>query len=70
MRPGRQQELAEDGALANSGILKVTGDPVLGQRRPRGMRTGYPHAIAELAAARFEGRTAELAAMAAVLHRT
>lgn len=40
VRPGRQQELAEDGALANSGILKVTGDPVLGQRRPRGMRLG------------------------------
>ncbi|MFK0264191.1 hypothetical protein ACIQU1_23120 [Streptomyces angustmyceticus] len=72
MRPGRRQELAEDtgearavdGALANSGILKVTGDLNLGQRRPPVLRSGYLHEVAQLAAARFEGRAAELAAMA------
>ncbi|MGW5693386.1 hypothetical protein ACWEWX_21200 [Streptomyces asiaticus] len=73
MRPGRRQELAEDtgevhaedGALANSGVLKVAGDLVLGQGRPQVLRSGYLHEVAQLAAARFEGRAAELAAMAA-----
>ncbi|MEU4497742.1 hypothetical protein AB0F96_31005 [Streptomyces sp. NPDC023998] len=72
MRPGRRQELAEDtgeahavgGALANSGVLKVAGDLVLGQRRPPVLRSGYLHEVAELAAARFKGRAVELAAMA------
>ncbi|WP_159049280.1 P-loop NTPase family protein [Streptomyces canus] len=53
-----------DGALANSGVLKVAGDLILGQGRPV-LRSGYLHEVAQLAAARFEGRAAELAAMAA-----
>ncbi|MFF8781760.1 hypothetical protein ACF07W_31210 [Streptomyces sp. NPDC015140] len=53
-----------DGALANSGVLKVTGDLVLGQRRPPVLRSGYLREVAQLAAARFEGRAAELEAMA------
>ncbi len=68
-----RQELAEetgeahaaDGALANSGVLKVTGDLVLGQRRPPVLRSGYLHEVVQLAAVRFVGRAAELAAMAA-----
>ncbi|WP_405542417.1 hypothetical protein OG478_12085 [Streptomyces phaeochromogenes] len=55
---------AVDGALANSGVLKVAGDLVLGQGRPV-LRSGYLHEVAQLAAARFEGRAADLAAMAA-----
>lgn len=73
VRPGRQQKLAEDtgeahavdGALANSGVLKVAGDLVMGQRRSAAPRSGYLHEVAQLAAAQFEGRAAELAAMAA-----
>ncbi|WP_086706421.1 hypothetical protein [Streptomyces antimycoticus] len=73
MRPGRRQKLAEDtgeahavdGAVANSGVLKVAGDLVLGQRRSTALRSGYLHEVAQLAAARFEGRAAELAAMTA-----
>ncbi|MCK8438902.1 hypothetical protein G3I77_39765 [Streptomyces sp. D2-8] len=72
MRPGKRQELAEDtgeahavdGALANSGVLKIAGDLVLGQGRPV-LSSGYLHEVAQLAAVRFEGRAAELAAMAA-----
>ncbi|WP_406356541.1 hypothetical protein [Streptomyces sp. NBC_00658] len=55
---------AVDGALANSGVLKVAGDLVLGQGRPV-LRSGYLHEVAQLAAARFEGRAADLVAMAA-----
>ncbi|MFF4605207.1 hypothetical protein ACFY12_21045 [Streptomyces sp. NPDC001339] len=54
-----------DGALANSGIMKVTGDLVLGQRRPPVLRSGYLHEVNQLAAAQFEGRATELAEMAA-----
>jgi hypothetical protein len=72
VRPGKRQELAEDtgeayavdGALANSGVLKAAGDLALGQHRLLILRSGYLHEVAQLAAARFEGRAAELAAMA------
>ncbi|MFC8089266.1 hypothetical protein [Streptomyces sp. NPDC057301] len=72
MRPGRRQELAEDtgeayavdGAVANSGVLKVAGNLVVGQRRPQVLRSGYLHEVSELAAAQFKGRAVELAAMA------
>ncbi|MFH8366077.1 hypothetical protein [Streptomyces sp. NPDC018031] len=53
-----------DGAVANSGVLKVAGDLVLGQRRPPVLSSGYLHEVAQLAAVRFEGRSAELTAMA------
>ncbi|MEV7740078.1 hypothetical protein AB0O75_50100 [Streptomyces sp. NPDC088921] len=72
MRLGRRQELAEgtgeahavDGALANSGVLKVAGDLIVGQGRPKVLASGYLNEVTQLAAARFEGRTAELEDMA------
>nr|WSX24161.1 hypothetical protein OG690_32985 [Streptomyces tubercidicus] len=58
------QAQAENGALAVSGALNVSGDLVFGQPL-RVMRSGYLLEVTELAASRFEGREAELAAMEA-----
>ncbi|QDN87738.1 hypothetical protein [Streptomyces sp. RLB3-6] len=50
--------------MAVSGVLEVGGDLVVGSRS-RIMRSGYLLEVAQLAATRFQGREAELAAMAA-----
>ncbi|KJY26500.1 hypothetical protein VR45_36910, partial [Streptomyces sp. NRRL S-495] len=55
---------AEGGGFANSGVVKVGGNLVLGLPS-RVLRSGYLHEVRELAASSFQGREDELAAMAA-----